>query len=107
MHRSKQNVFSDLGFDKAEAANLRLRADFVIALQEYVRREQLTQSQAAAILNVPQPKISRLMNGDLSTFSLDKLVELLGRVGTVNIKVSRAASARKGRRPQVNIDCRI
>lgn len=47
------------------------------------------------------------MNSDPSTFSLDKLVELLGRVGKVNIKVTRSASSRKGRKPQVDIDCRI
>lgn len=105
--RKSKNVFSDLGFDANEAANLQVRADFMIALQEYIRREGLTQAQAAKILQVPQPKISRLMNSDLSTFSLDKLVELLGRVGKVNIKVTRSVSARKGRKPRVDIDCRI
>lgn len=106
MYKSSKNVFSDLGFGE-EAANLRVRADFMIALQEYIRREGLTQQQAAVLLKVPQPKVSRLMSSDLSTFSLDKLIELLGRVGKVSIKVSRAASSRKGRKPQVNIDCRI
>lgn len=105
--RKDKNVFSDLGFDANEAANLQVRADFMIALQEYIRREGLTQAQAAKLLGVPQPKVSRLMNSDLSTFSLDKLVELLGRVGKVNIKVTRSASSRKGRKPRVDIDCRI
>lgn len=106
MRRGK-NIFSALGFDANEAANLQVRADFMIALQEYIRREELTQAEAAKRLKVPQPKISRLMNSDLSTFSLDKLVELLGRVGKVNIKVIRIASGRKGRKPRVDIDCRI
>ncbi|HEX7046081.1 MAG TPA: helix-turn-helix transcriptional regulator [Gammaproteobacteria bacterium] len=107
MSKSSRNVFTDLGFEAEEATNLRLRADFMIALQEYIRREGLTQAQAAKTLHVTQPKISRLMSSDLTTFSLDKLVELLGRVGSVRINVSRSESARKGRKPKINIDCRI
>src|SRR5690606_12464186 len=104
--RKRGNVFSDIGFDDVEAANLRVRADFMIALQEFIRREGLTQAGAAKLLKVPQPKISRLMNSDLSTFSLDKLVELIGRVGKVNIRMTRSAG-RKGQKPRVDIDCRI
>lgn len=107
MNKSSSNIFSDLGFEADEAANLRLRADFMIALQEYIRREGLTQAQAAKALHVTQPKIGRLMSSDLTTFSLDNLVELLGRVGSVRIKVSRSKSTRKGRKPQINVDCRI
>ena len=55
-----------------------------------IERRSLTQSRAAVLLGVTQPRISDLMRGKLELFSLDMLVEMAGRAGfKVGIKLSR------------------
>ena len=45
--RGSGNVFADLGFDKAEAENLKLRAEFMMRIEEHYRKSGMTQSEAA------------------------------------------------------------
>ena len=42
------NVFEDIGFDRAEAANLRVRADLMLDLRKYIEVNGWTQREAAA-----------------------------------------------------------
>ena len=79
--RISQNVFRDLGFDTEEAENLRIRAALMVELTEQIRREGLTQKEAAATLSVTQPRISDLMRGRINVFSIDTLIAMLARVG--------------------------
>ena len=88
-----ENVFDDLGFDPEEALNLKVRADLMLDLRAYIQKNEWTQQEAAEVLGETQPRISNLMNGEISRFSVDKLINLLGKVGMV-VKVeviSRAA----------------
>lgn len=78
---SSGNVFEDLGFDKAEAEVMKLRAQIMIRLEQHLRAKQWTQRQAAAHLRVSQPRISKLMKGASADFSLDMLVTLAHRAG--------------------------
>jgi len=41
----------------------------------------LTQASAAKLLGVTQPRISDLMRGKIDRFSIDTLIEMLGRAG--------------------------
>jgi len=76
------------------AAGLKARAEVAHALIGEIERRSLTQSRAAALLGVTQPRISDLMRGRLELFSLDTLVEMAGRVGfQVGIKLSRRRAA--------------
>jgi predicted XRE-type DNA-binding protein len=75
------NVFTDLGFSPAEALNLRMRSQMMIALRKFIEEEKLTQADAAKRFNVTQPRISDLMRGKLSRFSLDTLVNMLTDAG--------------------------
>ena len=79
--RTSQSVFRDLGFDTEEAENLRIRAALMVELTEQIRREGLTQKEAAATLGVTQPRISDLMRGRIDVFSIDTLIAMLSRVG--------------------------
>ena len=81
MTRSCGNVFTDLGFDKETAENLRLRADLMIELREVIQRKGLTQAQAAKLFRVSQPRISDLVRGKISLFTIDMLVNMLARAG--------------------------
>ncbi len=79
--RGGANVFEDLGFPPAEARNLKIRAELMIALSDCISKKGLTQAEAARMLNVSQPRISDLMRGRLRRFSLDTLVNLLAAAG--------------------------
>ncbi len=91
MRRSSGNVFLDLGFAPEEAENLKLRADLMIELGRLIETRGLTQAQAAKLLGVTQPRISDLVRGKISLFSVDTLIGMLGRAG---LHVSLAVTAK-------------
>ena len=77
-----------------EAASLKARAEVAHALIEEIGRRELTQSRAASLLGVTQPRVSDLVRGRLDLFSLDTLVEMAGRAGfKVGIRLSRQRAA--------------
>ncbi len=90
---AKENIFEDLGFEKSEAANLKIRADLMLALKEYIQSQGWTQEQAAEFFAETQPRISNLMNGEISRFSIDKLINMLALAGMkVKVEVSLIAA---------------
>jgi predicted XRE-type DNA-binding protein len=87
-----KNVFSDLGFSKAEAAALQARVTLAVEIERYIEKNGLTQVKAAAAFGVPQPTISKIVRGDLSRLSLEYLLKMLARVG---VTVQLVAGPRK------------
>lgn len=81
LHRSSGDVFTDLGFDAEEAQNLRIRSDLMIELTRLIEARGLTQAAAAKLLGVTQPRVSDLVRGKIDRFSVDSLIEMLGRAG--------------------------
>jgi predicted XRE-type DNA-binding protein len=79
--KGSNNVFEDLDFGKEEAANLKIRADLMIDLCQFIRSQQWTQAEAATFFGETQPRISNLMNGDIDRFGIDKLVQMLSQAG--------------------------
>jgi predicted XRE-type DNA-binding protein len=87
------NVFQDLGFIAEEAINLKIRADLMVDLKDFIRSQSWTQAEAATFFSETQPRISNLMNGDIDRFSIDKLVQMLARAGMdVQVVVSNKAA---------------
>jgi predicted XRE-type DNA-binding protein len=70
-----------VGFEAEEAANLRIRADLLLDLREHIRAQAWTQAEAAAFFGETQPRISNLLKGEISRFSIDKLINMLARAG--------------------------
>jgi predicted XRE-type DNA-binding protein len=94
---SSGNVFADLNLPRPEEALA--KAELAQKIAEIIRQRRLTQSQAAAILGVDQPKISALRRGRLSGFSLERMVRfliLLGRDVQIVVK-SRPRSRSQAR----------
>ena len=86
------NIFSDLGFNTAEAENLRIRSAMMRALVSFIRKSELTQARAAKLLGISQPRISDLTRGKIHLFSIDNLVTLLAAAGLrVDLKIKKAA----------------
>jgi predicted XRE-type DNA-binding protein len=91
------NVFADLGVARPEEALA--KAELAHKITETIARRRLTQAQAAALLEVDQPKTSALTRGRLAGFSLDRLVRFLVLLGNdVEIVVrARRRSSRQAR----------
>lgn len=81
MTRGSGNVFADLGFDADEAQNLQLRSQTMMALEHWFKASGLTQAKAAQALGIKQPRLSQLLKGKISEFSLDALVNMATRAG--------------------------
>ena len=79
--RSSGNVFADLGLAAAEAENLRVRADLMIAIKDLIKTNGWTQQEAARRFGVSQPRISEICQGKIGLFTVDKLINLLAHVG--------------------------
>lgn len=86
MARSSGNVFRDVGFPDDEAEHLRVRADLLIQIQQALKVRGLTQTEAAKLLGVTQPRVSDLVRGRIDLFSVDSLIDMLARLG-VRVKL--------------------
>ena len=78
---SGQSAFHALGFKPELVEKLEKKSALMVELQGFVKRHGLTQNKAAVLLEVSQPRVSDLMNGRISQFSLDELVRLCERAG--------------------------
>jgi predicted XRE-type DNA-binding protein len=79
--KGSENVFVDCGFPPAEAENLRIRAKMMMALTDYIQGRKITQSRAAKIMGVSQPRISSLVRGRIGLFTIDTLVNMVTAAG--------------------------
>jgi predicted XRE-type DNA-binding protein len=84
---SSGNVFADLGLPNAE--ELLLKAKITSQIAELIERKGLTQAQVAERIDLDQPKVSRLLRGHFSGFSVDRLFAILNRLGhSVEVRIS-------------------
>jgi len=75
-----------------EAENMKLRSGLMMALKAHLARTGLSQSQAAKLFGVTQPRISDLMRGKINLFGLDALVNMAAAAGMhVEMRVLEAA----------------
>ena len=91
--RAGGNLFLELGFSAAEARKLHalsrkeidatrlLKVQLMTALSDWITEHELRQSDAALILNVSRPRVSDIVNLKTAKFTIDTLVEMLGRAG--------------------------
>ena len=98
-----KNVFLDLGFSEDEAIERALRAEIAIRLELLIRSRRLTQKGAAKLFGVPQPTISKIVNGKLANLSLAFLLRMLVKAN-LPFEIRRGASAED---VEVSIDDRL
>lgn len=79
--KSSGNVFIDLGFSREEAELLKMRADLMIKLNDTIKANKWTQSEASKVFGVSQARVSDLTRGKWDKFSIDMLISLLIRAG--------------------------
>lgn len=84
---SSGNVFADLGFEDSEERLL--KAELATRIAQLVEKKGWTQAQTARRTGLDQPKISRLLRGQLAGFSADRLFAILNRLGhSVEVRIS-------------------
>jgi predicted XRE-type DNA-binding protein len=69
------NVFADLGY--ADAAERKIKTRLALAVNDLLKSRKLKQREIAALLSIPQPKVSALKNYRLDNFSVERLMEFL------------------------------
>lgn len=87
------NLFLELGFSPREAKalevasrrqidnTLRLKEQLMAELAGWIEQHHLRQVDAAQILNVSRPRVSDVVNRKTTKFTIDTLVDMLGRIG--------------------------
>ena len=73
------NVFADIGFKNAD--EMALKSDMVWHINREIEGRGLTQTEAGELLGINQPKVSALKHGQLTDFSVERLLKFLVALG--------------------------
>lgn len=76
-----KNPLELLAQDPVELSLVSTKSKLMIVITKLIREKNWTQAQAAKEMGVSQPRISNLMNGQIGKFSIDMLLEMLGKLG--------------------------
>ena len=105
---SSGNVFADLGIPNPDLAPA--KAELVQRIRSIIAQRKLTQSGAAAILGLDQPKVSSLVRGRVEGYSLDRLFRFpnpLGQRIEINVTSSRGSKSAASRAITVSAQLRV
>jgi predicted XRE-type DNA-binding protein len=92
--RGSTNVFADLGYANSE--EMLAKAKLVSRISDLIKQRRLTQGDAATLLGIDQPNVSRLLRGQLGGFSYERLLKFLNALGCdVEIVVKRPGRVRR------------
>jgi predicted XRE-type DNA-binding protein len=73
------NVFKDLGIPNAEEHLI--KAQLVFKIDEIMKGRRLKQTEAAALLGIEQPDVSKMLRGEFRQFSVERLLRFLVALG--------------------------
>lgn len=79
--RGTTNVYADLGYRAPES--MLVKAQLVSRIAELLAERGMTQTQtqAATVLGIPQPSLSKMLRGQFRGFSERKLMDCLTQLG--------------------------
>ena len=88
VEKSSGNVFADLGLSLPEGRLAKV--ELARNITRILAHRHLTQTDAAELLGVDQPKVSAIMNGRLNGFSMERLlIFLLALDRDIEIRVKK------------------
>jgi predicted XRE-type DNA-binding protein len=79
-HITTGNVLEDLGFSPLEIREMEIKHDLWVPIRAEIEARKLTQSQLAKLLEIHQPDASLLLRGQITRFSITRLLEFAGRL---------------------------
>jgi predicted XRE-type DNA-binding protein len=98
--QSSGNVFADLGLQDADEKQTRVR--LAVAINQIVQARRLSQTAAARLLEINQPKISALAHYRLEGFSVERLLNFLNALDRdVEIVIRKKPRSRRSARIMV------
>lgn len=74
-----ENVFADIGLPNAEEHLI--KAQLVLKIDRVLKARSLTQTDAARLLGIKQPDVSKMLHGDFRQFSVERLMRFLVTLG--------------------------
>ena len=87
------NVWFALEKTEADAINMTMRSDLMMAIEDAVKSWKLSQHLAAKKLGITRPRLSDLMRGKINKFSLDALTAIAHNAGlTVKMSVKKTVA---------------
>jgi predicted XRE-type DNA-binding protein len=85
--RSSDNVFADL--ELPDTDERMLKAQLAVQIRRFIEEKGWTQTETAGAVGLDQPKVSHLLRGRLVGFSVDRLLNILNRLGhSVEVRIS-------------------
>ena len=95
-HLGSGNVFEDIGVRDPE--EMLVKAELSARVVDIIRARGLTQTAAAKLLGVDQPRVSALFHGQIRQFSIERLMRFLTALHRdVRIVVEEKPRRRRGR----------
>lgn len=93
---SSESIYAELGYKNYE--EMETKSNLVIEISKAIKRKKITQTQAADIFGISQPKLSELLNGRFRGYSVERLIHFLNEIGQdVDIVVKSKPANRKAR----------
>ncbi len=94
--KDEMNVYAQLGFPDAD--EMLVKAQLVTKIAEILRKRGWSQQQAAKVLGLTQPKLSKMLRGQFRGISEMKMMDCLVRLGRpVKIVVGPETKASRDR----------
>ena len=97
---STGNVFADLALPDSEEALA--KAELAHKIVTLIQEKKLTQVRAAKLLGIDQPKVSSLIRGRLTGFSIERLMRFLLLLGQ-DIRITVQPTPRSRSKPRVSV----
>jgi predicted XRE-type DNA-binding protein len=88
-------AFVIFGLDKGYHLKALAKAEIALKIHDLIKKKKLTQAKAAKLLKISQPKISLLLRGYLTDFSLERLLRFLNDLGQ-DVYISIVPSSHRG-----------
>ena len=76
---SSGNIYADMNFPNPEEA--KTKAELAILITKIIKEKCLNQHQAAELMGIDQPKVSKIVRGILSEFSIERLMKFVLLLG--------------------------
>lgn len=90
------SFYADMGLKNYE--EMETKSNLVIEISKAIKKKKITQTQAAEIFGISQPKLSELLNGRFRGYSVERLIHFLNDIGQdVDIVVKSKPRNRKAR----------
>jgi predicted XRE-type DNA-binding protein len=79
--RINGSILDELADDPADAMQLRLKSKLMNAIIDYIDDNEITQGDAAELMQVQRTRVNDVCNGRIDKMSIDALVAMAARLG--------------------------